>query len=187
MLLTRSKTAHAPLAAIVTAFSTYLIGLCIHASRRSWWRLTPIQTGQIAHLTTVTDYGAGTQGPTKIGQTGGNGSSAEIPPIERGARHRAMLLKSKVPARRTACTTGRDSRCAHHRLLAPAAGPRRRALRSRSAWQPAGSERPRTKIYADGAGQRQRECRGDPEWQRRTRPVTRPCGGQPVPRRAASA
>src|SRR5450755_3418404 len=101
MLLTRSKTAHAPLAAIVTAFSTYLIGLCIHASRRSWWRLTPIQTGQIAHLTTVTDYGAGTQGPTKIGQTGGNGSSAEIPPIERGARHRAMLLKSKVPARAT--------------------------------------------------------------------------------------
>src|SRR5271165_4179843 len=33
MLFTRSNTAHAPLAAMVTAFSTYLIGLCIYASR----------------------------------------------------------------------------------------------------------------------------------------------------------
>ena len=34
MLLTLSNTAHAPLAAMVTAFSTYLIGLCIYASRK---------------------------------------------------------------------------------------------------------------------------------------------------------
>ena len=33
MLFSLSKTAHAPLAATVTAFSTYLIGLCIYASR----------------------------------------------------------------------------------------------------------------------------------------------------------
>src|SRR5271157_4287103 len=35
MLLTLSNTAHAPLAATVTAFSTYLIGLCIYASQKN--------------------------------------------------------------------------------------------------------------------------------------------------------
>src|SRR5436305_6552302 len=36
MLFNLSKTAHAPLAATVTAFSTYFTGLCIYASRKKW-------------------------------------------------------------------------------------------------------------------------------------------------------
>src|SRR5271166_2930997 len=48
MLLILSKTAHAPLAATVTAFSTYFTGLCIYASLFGMRYVTP-QGGQVPH------------------------------------------------------------------------------------------------------------------------------------------
>src|ERR1019366_4584241 len=57
MLFNLSKTAHAPLAAMVTAFSTYLTGLCIYASRTQENELRiahPTNTGQVPHFSTVT-------------------------------------------------------------------------------------------------------------------------------------
>src|SRR6516225_10038160 len=42
MLLRLSKTTHAPLAAMVTAFSMYFTGLCIYASRERWCDLPKV-------------------------------------------------------------------------------------------------------------------------------------------------
>src|SRR5208283_1260005 len=82
MLLILSKTTHAPLAAIVTAFSTYFTGLCINASRAGCV-LSPTH-GSVRFNTSshLRDYRPQADGPSKIGQMGGFGGSAGLSHIE---------------------------------------------------------------------------------------------------------
>src|SRR5271165_780566 len=96
MLLTLSNTAHAPLAATVTAFSTYLIGLCIYASGKKWWRPTPHRQAKFRTLQQLQ-----TTGRWQCVQR--RWAKREELALQRRYRtsngelgHRAMLLKKKV-------------------------------------------------------------------------------------------
>src|SRR3974390_468095 len=82
MLFSLSKTTHAPLAATVTAFSTYFTGLCIYASRVGQRRPEPKEMDKATLLFTYDINDPKPNRPSKIGQMDGFGGSAGVSHIE---------------------------------------------------------------------------------------------------------
>src|SRR5271169_3684319 len=99
MLLILSKTTHAPLAATVTAFSTYFTGLCIYASRVRCVLSPRPRDRQATHFSSTTRLVTRSRmGQARLSKWVDLAVQRGYRTLNGERRRKVMLLKSKVPA-----------------------------------------------------------------------------------------